>query len=308
MPAITLVVPLLIAVVGAGGGEAPTGNSAARTSLAPIAAPIALASMLQEVAPTGTRPPAPGDSTPAGGDTHQDLAKKLQNPVADLISVPLQYNFDDGFGPRDAPRSTLNIQPVIPFSINEDWNIISRTILPIIHQEELADGLDADTGIGDTTQSLFLASKEPIAGWIIGAGPAALIPTGTTPSLRAEQLALGPTAVILRQEHGWTYGTLANHLWAITDSKDHENVNSTFIQPFLSYTWPSTTSLTLNAEMTYDWTADDFTLPLNLQVGHLFHIGDRPVNLLMGARYYAESPDDGPEWGLRFAVTFLFPK
>lgn len=258
-------------------------------------------------ADTGDDIAAAADS-PAGGGGASDLAQKLQNPVADLISVPFQFNYDEGFGPRDASRYTLNIQPVIPIELNEDWNVISRTIIPIIHQEKLADGLDSDTGIGDVVQSFFLSPKEPVGGWIVGVGPVALLPTGTDPQLRSEQLGLGPTAVVLRQEKGWTYGALVNHIWGVTNPDDREEVNATFLQPFLSYTWPTATSLTLNAEMTYDWNEDEWTIPLNLMVGQLTHLGTQPVNFQVGGRYYADAPSGGPEWGLRFAITFLFPK
>lgn len=247
---------------------------------------------------------------PAGpeGQSVSDLAQKLQNPVADLISVPLQFNYDEGFGPSGAGRLTLNIQPVIPISISEDWNLISRTILPVIWQGSTAPGDDEDLALGDTLQSLFFSPKESVGGWILGLGPVALLPTGTTPELRSEQLGLGPTAVALRQHDGWTYGALVNHVWGVTDRGDHEDVNSTFIQPFLSHTWKTGTTLALNAEMTYDWTADEFSLPLNLMVSQLLHFGRQPVQLQLGGRWHIDSPPGGPEWGVRFTITFLFPK
>lgn len=252
-------------------------------------------------------PSSPPESDSAGGGD-ADLAKKLNNPVASLISVPFQFNYDEGFGPKDAGRYTLNIQPVVPISLSEDWNLIVRTIVPIIHQESLAEGLDSDTGLGDTTQSFFFSPKEPIGGWILAAGPVALWPTGTDPELRSESVGLGPTGLILRQEHGWTYGVLANHLWSVTQSDDHEEVNSTYLQPFLSYTWPTSTTLALNMESSYDWNASEWTIPLNLQLAQLVRIGDHPMQFQIGGRYYADSPDGGAEWGLRFTFTLLFPK
>ena len=186
--------------------------------------PFRLVAVLQE--PGGRSAPAPGDSS--------ELAKKLSNPVADLISVPFQLNYDEGFGPKDGGRFTLNVQPVVPLTLTDNWNLIVRTIVPIIYQESIADGVDSDFGLGDTVQSFFFSPKEPVGGWILGAGPVALWPTGTEPRLRSESLGFGPTAVALRQTKGWTYGALANHLWSVTNSADHEQVNATFLQPFVS--------------------------------------------------------------------------
>jgi hypothetical protein len=245
-------------------------------------------------------------SLAAAADT--DLAKKLQNPVADLVSLPFQFNYDEKYGPRDAGRLTLNIQPVIPISLSEDWNLISRTILPVVHQESPNYGIDDASGLGDTVQSFFFSPVETVGGWILGAGPVFLLPTGTSPEIRSEQLGAGPTAVALQQNAGFTYGALANHLWNVTDPDGNHRVNATFVQPFLSYTWPTSTSLTLNAESIYDWTADDLTLPFNLMLSQLVKLGAQPVNFQIGARYYAERPHRGPEWGARFAVTLLFPK
>lgn len=254
--------------------------------------------------------PAPAESSAAGTEAHDsvELSKKLSNPVASLISVPLQFNYDEGFGEKDAGRFTLNVQPVIPFSLNANWNLILRTIVPVIHQDSLADGLDSDFGMGDTTQSFFLSPKKPVRGWILAAGPVALWPTGTDPHLRSEQLGLGPTALALRQHDGWTYGVLMNHLWGVTESDDHPDLNATFIQPFLSHTWSTATSVTLNLESSYDWTAEEWTVPVNLLVGQIVKLGKTPVQFTLGGRAYVDSPDGGPEWGLRFVVTFLFPK
>jgi hypothetical protein len=255
-----------------------------------------------------TQEGTPGFGEAPGTAGAADLAQQLTNPVADLISVPFQFNYDEGFGPKDAGRSVLNIQPVIPISLNEHWNVISRTILPIVHLDSTADGIDSETGLGDTVQSLFFSPKKPVGGWILGVGPVALLPTGTEQAIRSEQFGLGPTAVALRQKGGWTFGALVNHIWGVTDSDDNPDVNATFLQPFISYTFPTATTMSFNTEATYDWTAEEWTVPLNLGVSQLVRIGSQPVSFQVGGRYYADSPPGGPEWGIRFTITFLFPK
>jgi len=144
-----------------------------------------------------------------------ELAKKLTNPVARRISVPFQFNYDEGFGPQDAFKLTLNIQPVVPLSLNEEWNLIIRTIVPVVYQDPPADGISSEFGLGDTTQSFFFSPKKPTAGgWIWAIGPVFLWPTGTDDLLDSGKWGAGPTALVLKQDHGWTYGMLANHLWS----------------------------------------------------------------------------------------------
>jgi hypothetical protein len=244
-----------------------------------------------------------------------DLAKKLQNPVADLISVPIQNNWDFGIGPANAMQYTANIQPVIPFSISEDWNIITRTILPVIYREPLdknplapAGVRDSHAGLGDTTQSFFLSPKDPWHGWILGAGPVGFYPTATQTELGGGKWGAGPTIVALRQEHGFTYGILANQIWSFAGAPDRQNINKSFLQPFLAYTTKTYTTFTVNTESTRDWQAQQWTVPLNFEVQQLVKIGGHPVAFQVGYRYYADKPDNGPDWGLRFTVTFLFPK
>ena len=114
---------------------------------------------------------------------------------------------------------------------------------------------------------------------------------------------------MLRQESGWTYGALANHIWSYAGQSERDEVNATFLQPFLSYTWPTATSLTLNTETTYNWAAEEWSVPLNLVVGQIVRFGKLPVQFQVGARYYAQSFEGGADgWGARFTITFLFPK
>ncbi len=253
-----------------------------------------------------TSEPAQGE---AGGNSQAELAKKLNNPVANLISVPFQFNYDTGYGPKDSEKLTLNIQPVIPVTLNDDWNVIVRTIAPVIYQDSPADGVDSTTGMGDILQSFFFSPKEPVAGgWVVGVGPAFLYPSATDEMLGGEKLGMGPTAVLLKQEHGWTYGILANHIWSVAGESDRSNINSTFLQPFFAYTTKTYTTFTINTESTYDWIEHQWTTPLNAMVTQLLKIDGKPISFGIGGRYYASKPEGGPEWGARFIVTFLFPK
>ncbi|MGA0845055.1 MAG: transporter [Luteolibacter sp.] len=236
-----------------------------------------------------------------------DLAQQLSNPVADLISLPIQSNYDFGIGPGDGSKWTTNIQPVIPFELNEQWNLISRTIVPVVDQNGItSDGSTNAFGLSDTLQSFFFspASSEPIWGF----GPVFLIPTASDSLLGIEKWGVGPTAVLLEQQGPWTYGALANHLWDVAGDSSRGSLNTTFLQPFVSYTTPMATTFTLNLESSYNWQQNQWILPTNLIFSQLVKFGSQPLSIFAGVRYYAEKPSSGPEWGLRLGLTFLFPK
>ncbi|WP_457583744.1 transporter [Ensifer canadensis] len=243
-------------------------------------------------------------------DSNQELAKKLSNPIASMISVPFQFNYDRGYGPDDGNKSTLNFQPVIPFSLNADWNVISRTILPVTSQDDIAGPSGSQFGLGDTLQSFFFSPAKPTeSGLIWGVGPAFLIPTGTDDLLGGEKWGIGPTVVLLKQEGEWTYGVLANHIWSFAGSHERDDISSTFLQPFLSYTTKDAWTFSLNTESTYDWKADDWSVPINFNISKLITIDKQPISLGAGVRYWATAPDNGPEGlGFRLTMTFLFPE
>ena len=247
-------------------------------------------------------------------DDTADLAQKSLNPIAALYSLPIQFNWNQHMGPtNDGIQAVTNIQPVLPFSINEDWNLISRTILPVIDQRSLAqNGLADKSGVGDITQSLFFSPKAKTEnGWIWGAGPVFLMPPGSDDLLPNDQWAAGPTAVALKQANGWTYGALANHLWSLEGSPadGREKINASFLQPFLSYTTSTYTTFGINTESSYDWQAKEWSVPVNLTVTQLLKLGGQPLSIQLGPRYWLDSTENGADgWGFRAAVTLLFPR
>lgn len=235
-----------------------------------------------------------------------ELANKLNNPVASMISVPFQYNWDHEFGDaRDGHKSTLNIQPVVPTPLSSDWTLISRVIVPLVDQHIPFLGDGSQSGVGDITGEFFFVPKSDPGGVIWGVGPAVLAPTHVD-FISAGKWALGPTAVVLKQANGWTVGALANHLWSVGGSGAND-ISSTFVQPFLSYTSKDAWTYGLNAESSYDWNAHQWTVPINATVSKLVRFGKQPVSLGVGARYYADSSASGPHgWGVRLIMTFLF--
>jgi len=245
----------------------------------------------------------------AADDSETDLAKKTQNPVADLITVPFQSNFNFNTGTKDATVYVLNVQPVIPIKLSEDWNLITRTIMPIINQPSLFPHMESAFGMGDINPTLFFSPAKPGA-LIWGVGPTFTFPTATDRLLASGKYSMGPAAVALTMHGPWVVGALVNQQWSFA-GWGHHDVNQMLIQPFINYNFDHGWYATTAPIITGNWTArasDQWTVPVGGGMGRLFKIGPLPVNTQLQAFYNADRPKDTAQWQLRFQLQFLFPK
>ena len=242
----------------------------------------------------------------------EELAKLAQNPVGNLISVPFQNNTNLNFGPEKGTQNVLNIQPVIPISVSNNWNIITRTILPVISMPSLYPGDDRTNGIGDIQFTAFLSPANP-GKWIWGVGAIAQLPTNSNAQLGNDNWGLGPSFVVLHLDKGnpWVYGMLVNNVWSLTSDRQGGSYNNGLIQPFLNYNFKSGFYLTSAPILTVDWKADSgqqWTVPLGGGVGKIFHVGKLPVNTQLSAYYNVAAPDDAANWQIRAQEQLMFPK
>lgn len=237
-----------------------------------------------------------------------DLSKAAANPVSPLISLPLQNDFDFGGGFNNSGFAyTLQAQPVIPFALNENWNVISRTLIPLAYNNYSPNG--NDFGLGDIEASFYFSpTQSDDSGIIWGIGPVLLLPTATNSNLGAGKWGAGPTAVALIQKGPWTAGSLVSHVWSFAGNSNRSDVNMSLIEPFVSYDFGGGTSLNLSAEVNYDWVDRQWTAPINLSVSQIFQIGEQAMSLDVGGKYYATGPAGSPDWGIRTSLTFFFPE
>jgi hypothetical protein len=241
-------------------------------------------------------------------DKGGDLAKQTQNPVSSLISVPFQNNTGFGLGPNDRIQNVLNIQPVIPVSLG-NWNMINRTIAPLIYQPLLGTESDGEFGLGDINHTMFFSPADP--GKVIwGVGPVISFPTATNDILGTDKWSLGPSLIALTMPKQWVIGALVNNIWSIAGNEDRADVNSMLLQYFVNYNFSNGTYLTSAPIITANWEADEdkWIVPFGGGAGAITKIGPQPINLQVSAYYNVAHPENGPDWSLRAQVQLLFPK
>ncbi len=240
-----------------------------------------------------------------------DLAKKTQNPISDLISVPFQYNTFFETGPKAKTQNILLIQPVIPMKLNDNWNFIARPIIPLIEQPPFTDVQNRNHGLGNIQFQGFFSPQKKINDWIVGLGPYLEFPTNSGPDgrLGTDNWSVGPAFVALQMKGHWVYGALISHLWSYHGNDPETNFSS--LQPFVSYNMEDGWYLTSNPIITADWSADSdnqWTVPIGGGFGRVFKMGKQHVNASVRAFHNLQSPRNGSDWQLQFQLQFLFPK
>jgi len=244
-------------------------------------------------------------------ESSAELAQELTNPIANLITVPVQINFDRNIGVNDqGNKSLMNIQPVIPVDVNDGWTLITRTIVPVVSQNNIIPDGGSQFGLGDINEQLFFSPKKPTSGGLIwGVGGAFVLPTATDSKLGTKKWSAGPSMVLITMQGPWTIGALANHVWSFAGDKNRPDISNTFMQPFVAYTWPSAWTVSVQTESNYNWEGKQWSVPVNAAVAKLVRIGKVPVSLQAGAGYWVESATSGPEgWRFRLQANIVLPK
>jgi hypothetical protein len=239
----------------------------------------------------------------------EELAKKLSNPVASLISIPFQNNMDLGIGQHNGSKNTLNFQPVVPISLSPKLNLISRFIIPIVSQRNINGDGTSQNGLADAVVSAWFSPAVAKNGLVWGVGPVFLLPIATNDMLGTKKLGVGPTALVLKQFSGWTVGGLVNQIWSVAGDANRSDVSQMFVQPFMSYNWKSGAGLGLNAEITQNWISSTTSVFINPTISAVTKLGTQIASLAIGPRIQVAAPNGSKaDFGVRAAVTFVFPK
>ena len=248
---------------------------------------------------------AQDEQKPAADDAAA-IAKKLANPIGALISLPFQNNMDIGIGDYNGSRNTLNIQPIVPFSLNAKYSLITRYIVPVIAQYDITGEDTRQSGLADALVSGWISNAVVKNGFVWGVGAAFLIPTATDDLLGTKKFGVGPTVIVLQQKNGWTYGALANQIWSVAGDADRSDVNQMYIQPFITHNWKSGAGLTVNSETTFNWEANTTNSYINIMAGGLTKFGKQLVQLQVGPRIQVAAPEGARSpFGVRAAVIFV---
>ncbi len=238
------------------------------------------------------------------------LQKAVQNPVASLISVPLQNNANLSYGPFNRAQNVMELEPVMPVKLSEKWNLITRTIVPFVWQPYPDQNTGGEYGLGDLNPSLFLSPGKP-GKLIWGAGPALVIPTATSTILGQGKLSLGPSVVLLKQPPHWTLGLLINNVWSVAGSGGRPAVNQMLLQYFINYDLKKHWYLQMAPIITANWRASSdnvWTVPFGGGVGKIMKLGFQPINWQLEFYGDAVHPSGTSSWTFRAQIAFLFPK
>jgi len=246
------------------------------------------------------------------GPSDEELRKEAQNPIASLISVPFQNNINFPIGPYSRVQNVLNIQPVIPLRISEDWNLITRWITPIVYQPNVQAGDGGANGLGDLNPSFFFSPAAPHK-VLWGFGPTLVLPTATERTLGQGKWDAGPSLVLLTQPEHWTIGVLANNVWSFAGNRQRPAVNQFLLQYFINYNMKEGWYIGTQPILTSNWMVHDgnrWTVPFGWSVGRIKRLGTLPINAQLGAYYNLIHPRDLPygKWQVRLQVALLFPK
>jgi len=245
----------------------------------------------------------------AAAESATDLAKQIQNPVGDLISLPLQYNVNFGHGPHQGTQHVLNLQPVIPFHVNDDWNLITRTILPVVWNP----GSSIPTvpvGTAPISFTAFLSPSHDVNGWLWGVGPVVQLPTISSATLGSSVWGAGPSAVIVYSGGPWVAGALLNNVWSLggTPGPSGNSYSNFLANPFVAYNFDEGWYLSSAPNITANWqvSGTKWTVPIGGGGGRIFLIDALPVDLSVSAYYNAIRPTFGANWQLSTQLTFVF--